>query len=288
MRALRAIGVVLGMCLLIVCTAFSQQLYITNESHSELQLLNLNTSTLTTIYTIGVGKEFEPDDLTLNAAGQLLYTIPNQGSLNLFDPTTGVNTVLTTGIPGARDLEIEPGGQTILIAGYADPAQIVRFNFSTGGKTVLITKLGTCDGIAYDGYGNLYAVANHNSIIQVNPSTGAIIATLVLEPHSGVNGGDGMTYDSYTGSIWFTHDGKTGKGLVQLPVSPTGITSTSTYTFYPFTGISSVDGIKSDGKGNLYIGAIFSALEYNIPTNTITRNIVVKGADGVSLIPGTN
>jgi sugar lactone lactonase YvrE len=287
MRVLRAIGVVLGMCLLLVCTAFSQQLYITNESHSELQLLNLNTSTLTTIYTIGVGKEFEPDDLTLNAAGQLLYTIPNQGSLNLFDPTTGVNTVLTTGIPGARDLEIEPGGQTILIAGYADPAQIVRFNFSTGAKTVLIKKLGTCDGIAYDEYGNLYAVADHNTIIQVNPSTGAIIATLVLEPHSGVNGGDGMTYDSYTRSIWFTHDGKTGKGVVQLPVSPTGITSTSTYTFYPFTGISSVDGLKSDGKGNLYIGAIFSALEYNIPTNTITRNIVVKGADGVSLIPGT-
>jgi hypothetical protein len=48
-----------------------------------------------------------------------------------------------------------------------------------------------------------------------------------------------------------------------------------------------VDGIKSDGKGNLYIGAIWSALVYNIPSNTITENIVVKGADGVGLVPGT-
>jgi len=47
------------------------------------------------------------------------------------------------------------------------------------------------------------------------------------------------------------------------------------------------DGIKSDGKGNLYIGAIHTVAVYNIPTNTVTRNIVVKGADGVSLVPGT-
>ena len=48
-----------------------------------------------------------------------------------------------------------------------------------------------------------------------------------------------------------------------------------------------MDGIKSDGNGNLYIGAIWTAAVYNIPTHTVTNDIVVKGADGVYPVPGT-
>ena len=94
-----------------------------------------------------------------------------------------------------------------------------------------------------------------------------------------------MTYDSYTGSLWATHDGTTGNGLLQIPVTAAGLGST--FSFYPTPGVSAPDGIKSDGKGNLYIGAIWTLAVYNIPTNTITQNVVVKGADGVSLVPGT-
>jgi len=72
----------------------------------------------------------------------------------------------------------------MLIASYA-PGEIFRYNFSTGALTLLTKKLGSCDGIKYDPYGNLYAVANHNTIVQINPTTGAIINTLVLEPHHG-------------------------------------------------------------------------------------------------------
>jgi hypothetical protein len=281
------------LALLISCSSFSAaqqlpQLYISSEGQSSLQLLDLNTSKLTTLYQIGA----KPDDLTLNAAGQLIYSVPNSGTVNLYDSSTGTNTTLVSGISGVRDLEIEAGGQSMLIAKYAAPAEIIRYNFSTGTTSVLVgkaAKVKTFDGLAYDVYGNLYAVANHNTIIQVDPVQGTILATLTLEPHVGVNGGDGLTYDSYTNSLWATHDGKTGKGLLQISISPTGFTSTtsSDFTFFPFTGIASVDGIKSDGKGNLYIGALWSALMYNIPTNTIVKNVVVKGADGVSLVPGT-
>jgi len=275
-------------CSVLAVAQQSPQLYISSEGQSSLQLLDLNTSTLTTLFEIGA----KPDDLTLNAAGQLIYSVPNSGTVNLYDPTTGANTTLVSGIGGVRDLTIEPGGQSMLIAKYAAPGEIVRYNFATGTTTVLVgkaAKVKTMDGIAYDGYGNLYAVANHNTIIQVDPVAGTILATLVLEPHLGVNGGDGLTYDSYTNSLWATHDGKTGKGLLQISVSPSGFTSTtsSDFTYFPFTKIASVDGIKSDGKGNLYIGALWSALVYNIPTGAITKNIVVKGADGVSLVPGT-
>lgn len=257
----------------------AQQLYISNEPQESLELLNLNTSQITTLYEIGA----DPDDLTLNSAGQLIYSVPSAGTVNLYDPHSKKNTTLVSGLKYARDLEIEPGGKTMLIAIYT--GQIVRFTFATGATTVLAKKLGTCDGIAYDQHGNLYAVANHNTIVQVSPVTGAILKTLVLEPHHGTNGGDGMTYDPYTHSLWASHDGTTGSGLLQIPVNASGFSSS--FSLFLTPGVHAPDGIKSDGKGNLYIGAIHTAAVYNIPTNAVTKNIVVKGADGVSLVPGT-
>lgn len=300
----RRLGLGFTFVLLTALSLSAQQLYISNEPKQSLQLLNLTTTPpkLTTLFTVGTGKL---DDLTVNAAGQLIYSVPSTGTVYLYDPTTGINTTLVTGLKYARDLEIEPGGQTMLIAIYS-PGAIVRFNFATGATTTLANlgaelkalgtcdgqpcpKTSTCDGIAYDPYGNLYAVANHNYIVQINPTTGAIVNTLFLEPAHGINGGDGMTYDSYTGSLWATHDGTTGDGLLQIPVTASGLGSTFSLFLTPALTASGSppDGIKSDGKGNLYIGAIHTAAVYNIPTNTITANVAVNGADGVSLVPGT-
>jgi hypothetical protein len=291
MKKLCGIGILLVLATATVTSLSAQQVYITNEGNAEIQLWDLSTNKLSTLYTIGVGKEYNPDDLTLNAAGQLIYSVFNAGTIDLYDPVAKTNTVLATGIAGAYDVEVEPGGQSMLIARHSAPAEIIRLTFSNNSTSVLLNgkplKITTMDGIAYDPFGNLYAVANHNTIIQINPTTGAVLNTLVLEVHNGVNGADGLTYDSYTGELWGTHDGKTlGSGLIEIPVSPSGGFAQG-YKFIPLPGIANVDGIKSDGKGNLYIGAIYSALQYNIPTNTITKSIVVKGADGVSLVPGT-
>jgi sugar lactone lactonase YvrE len=266
--------------LAITSAALAQQLYIANEPKQELELLNLNTGAISVLYKLTA----DLDDLVLNSQGQLIYSIPSLGQVDLFDATTGTNSILATGLKYARDLEIEPGGQTMLIAIYS-PGSIVRYNFSTGAQTTLIKHLGTCDGIKYDGYGNLYAVADHNTIIRIDPVAGTILQTLTLEPHSGVNGGDGMTYDTYTGELWTTHDGTTGYGVEEIFTNASGFTGA--FTLYPTPTVHAPDGIKSDGKGNLYIGAIHTVAVYNIPTNTVTQNIVVDGADGVSLVPGT-
>jgi sugar lactone lactonase YvrE len=278
----RGIGLLSVLVFAIHSVSTCQQLYISNEPKMSLQLLTLGTKPvqLTTLYLAAA----KLDDLTLNATGQLIYSMPSIGEVDLYDPTTGVNTPLVTGVKLARDLEIEPGGQSMLIASYS-PGSIVRFNFSTGTKTILTKRLGTCDGIAYDPYGNLYAVADHNTVVQIDPVSGAIIEALILEPHHGTNGGDGMTYDSYTNSLWVTHDGTTGNALVQIPISAAGLGST--FTVFPLQNVHAPDGIKSDGKGNLYIGSIWTVAVYNIPTNTVSQNIVVKGADGISLVPGT-
>ena len=283
MVTLRRTILVLTVVLLFTFISFGQQLYFANEGKKKLQLLDFSDNQITTLYDTA-GK---PDDLILNSAGQLIYSIPDLGQVNLFDPVAGQNTTLVSGLKFARDLEIEPGGQTMLIAIYS-PGNIVRFNFATGTTTVLLKNLGTCDGIKYDPYGNLYAVANHNTIIQIDPTTGVILDTLVLEPHQGINGGDGLTFDSYSTSLWTTHNGSTGLGLVQIPVTPSGLGSTFTY-FNQTSQLNGVapDGIKSDSQGNLYIGGIFKVFVYNIPSNEITDLVVTKGADGVSLVPGT-
>jgi sugar lactone lactonase YvrE len=271
----------------ISATAQLAQVYAAAEGPEELVQYDYATGHETILYnTVG-----RPDDLIVNSAGQLIYSVPTQGTVNLFDPTSGINTVLTN-IGGARDLIITPDGQNLMIAKVADPPSIYEYNFASGETTVFFPKtkgITSMDGLAFDVYGNFYAVASKNTIIQLNPQTGAILNTLVIEPHSGVNGADGLTYDSYSNSLWATHCGKIwGGGLLQIPVLPSGFASASPgFTFYPFTGIAAPDGIKSDGQGNLYIGAIWTAPVYNIPTNAVVTNPTVKGSDGVALVPGT-
>lgn len=272
--------------LMAVCPSLAQvQIYLTNEPGESLQVLNTGTKAITTLYNIGA----KPDDLILNSQGQLIYTVPSTGTVNLFDPTTSKNSVLATGPLYVRDLFIEPGGETMLVV-INSPGKIYRYNFSTGSFVMIAQKLGgTVDGVAYDVYGNLYAVVAHNTIKQINPTTGAILHTLTLEPKSGINGADGLTYDPYSGTLWASHAGTTGKGLIQILTVPQG--GFSGFNLYLFTSQlagTAPDGIKSDGKGNLYVGAIAKIFEYNIPTNTVTNLWSVKGgADGVSLVPGT-
>jgi len=289
MAAFRAMAMGLAIVLAgtISATAQLAQIYAASEGNSELVQYDYATKVETILHNT-VGK---PDDLIVNSAGQLIYSVPTQGTINLWDPKTGINTLLAN-VASARDLIITPDGLNLMIAHNVDPPSIDKYNFASGTVTVFFPKttgITSFDGLAFDPYGNFYAVASKNTIIQLNPQTGAILNTLVLEAHNGVNGADGLTYDSYSNSLWATHCGKTfGGGLLQIPVQASGFVSTSPgFTFYPFTGIEAPDGIKSDGQGNLYIGAIHTAPVWNIPTSTLTEDPTVKGADGVALVPGT-
>jgi sugar lactone lactonase YvrE len=266
------------------------QIYTSSEGAKPgLYQVNFSTGKLTTLYPTTA----KLDDMLVTPSGQIIYSIPSLGQVDMYTPSTGVNTILATGVGDARDLIITPNGQNLMMAGHTDPASIYQYNFASGKTTVFVPKtkgISNMDGLAYDVYGNFYAVENNNTIVQLNPTTGAVIATIVMEPHSGVNGADGLCYDSTTNSLWATHDGKTsplGFGLMQIPVQPSGFVSTSPgFTFHPWN-IGNTDGIKSDGKGNLYIGAIWTAEVYNIPTDTLVGSVVVKGSDGVGLVPGT-
>ena len=277
--------------LALVTGAAAQQVYATSESGMALDLVTLPSGTITKVFTTP-GK---PDSIVLNEQGQLIYSMSPQGTVAIYDPVAQTNTILLSGLKSPRDLLFDPGSNTSLLIAEYSIGTIIRYNFSTGTYVVLAKKLGSVDGIAYDPQGDLFAVANHNTVVQLDPNSGAVLKTLVLETHYKVNGGDGMVYDPYTQKLWVSHDGieaSTGtveSGFFEIPTDLSGFTLFQNDTLLnKSVAIPVPDGIVSDGKGNLYVGAgLHRLVVYNIPTDTVTLNPIVAGIDSLILVPGT-
>ena len=278
-------------------TSRAQEFYATSETTGQLELIDLPSKTMTTVYT-AAGK---PDSILINAQKQLIYDLSPQGILALYDPVTQTNTVLLTNLKSPRDLLFDvptacnpnANANTMLVAEYGI-GQIIRYDFTSGTSVNLGKQLGSAansfsvDGLAYDAQGNLFAVASHNTVVQLDPCTGDILKTLVLEPHYKVDGGDGMVYDPYSGQLWLSHDGSdNANGLIEVP------TDLSSFSLFQSGQIPVPDGIISDGKGNLYIGAGLQRLMvYNIPSDTLAvsspNSLLVPGIDSLALVPGTS
>jgi len=264
--------------------AMAQMLYATGESTQQLDLVNFGTGTVTNLSPIS-GR---PDDLVVNAQGQILYTVSSTGTLEMYDPTTQQITVLANfGKAGPRDLIIEPGGNTVLVSLYGS-GKLARYNVSTGAVTIFPTKrIGTTmDGLVYDPVGNLFAVVSRNLLCQLDPNTGAILQTVTLEPHYKTNGGDGIVYDPFTKNLWITHDGTLGNGLIEVPLTESNPPQLGTPIWLQTGNIRVPDGIVSDSAGNLYIGEGLQFLTlYNIASDTIVKRVKVKGIDSAVFVP---
>ncbi len=263
-----------------VCTSVAQLVYYTSEPGESIDLLNLSTGVAEKLLsTASISGKL--DSVIMNSQGQLIYSISVLGQIWLFDPVSQSNTILISNISYPRDMVIEPGGTTMLIALNAQ-GKIARYNSTTGAVTILSKSLGSVDGLVYAPNGDLYAVVYRNTVCQMDPVLGTKIKCIVLEPHYKTNGGDGMVYDPYSGQLWVSHDGTLGNGLIEIPLD------LSTFTLFQTGKILVPDGIVSDGKGNLYIGAgLTSAVVYNIPTDTIVKSVKAPGIDDLVLVPGT-
>jgi len=264
-----------------ICSSVGQEVYYTSEPGESINLLNLSTKVNQKLLsTASISGKL--DSVIMNSQGHLIYSITGLGQVWIFDPVTLSNTLLVGGLTGGpRDMVIEPGGNTMLIALNAQ-GKIARYNFTTGALTLLSRYLGSVDGIVYAPNGDLYAVVARNTVCQMDPVLGTKIKCIILEPHYKTNGGDGMVYDPYSGHLWVSHDGTLGNGLIEIPLD------LSTFTLFQTGKIQVPDGIVSDGKGNLYIGAgLWNVVEYNIPTDTIVKIVNAKGIDDLVLVPGT-
>jgi sugar lactone lactonase YvrE len=271
--------------ILLVSTSWAQTLYATGESVQKLFKVDMSTGDVTPLTSL-TGR---PDSLIVDSSGRILFTTGGSaGTVSRFDPSTGLVSVVASGLSYPRDLIFDPGQATILVSNFG-LGQIVRISLGTGTVTPLISKLGTVDGLAYDAAGHLFAVVGHHKqVIQINPSSGAILKTLtvITNPPYGWYGLDGLTYDSYTGRLWASDVGSgtncaSGANcLVEIP------TDLSSFTFFQAGAIPAPDGVVSDGKGSLFIGAGAAvALEYNIPTDTVVKTVKVPSIDDVALAP---
>lgn len=285
-NGLRKCLYILSLLVVFGSPVFGQMFYAASEPTQQLDQVNFTAGTMTDLYDIGD----KPDSLVVNTQGQIIYTVTHSGNLNLYDPKTGTNTVLTNfGTGGPRDMVFDPGGNTLLIALYTS-VQLARYDLTTGQVTIFPAKAQTLgsslDGLAYDPNGNLYAVVSHNTICQLDPNTGAVLQTLVLEPHNTVDGGDGMVYDPFTKNLWVSHDGTNGNGLIEIPLTESTPPVMGTPILLQTGNIHVPDGIISDGKGNLYIGEGLQYLtQYSIPSDTIVKRVPVPGIDSVAFAP---
>jgi hypothetical protein len=255
-------------------------LYATGEASQLLQEVNMTTGAVTVLANL----TNRPDSLILDSQGRLLYTTGGSGTgtVSMYDPSTKTVSVVLTGLSYPRDLIFDPGQTSLLVSNFG-LGQILRLNLSTGAVTTLLTGQGTVDGLAYDPAGQLFAVVNHHTqIVQLDPTSGAILKTLtVVTDHTvGYYGLDGLTYDSYTGDLWVSDVGTAANCLVEVPTDLSG------FTLFQVGNFPSPDGIISDGHGNLFVGAgLVAVIEYNIPTNTITKRVKVSTVDDVVMVP---
>ncbi len=277
---IRPAGLALALILCVVPRSWSQNLYATSEAAQQLVEVDMSTGGVTVLFnTLST-----PDSLIVDSSGRILYTTQKIGTVSIFDPSTGSNSMIVGGLSYPRDLIFDPGKASILVSNFGK-GEIDRVNLVTGTLTPLVTKLGTVDGLAYGPKGQLFAVINHHTqIAQINPTTGAIVKTLTVVTNHTVSyfGLDGLTYDPYTGHLWATDVGTGANCLVEIG---TGLT---TFKLHQVGNLPTPDGIVSDGHGNLYIGVnLAKVFAYNIPTDTITAKVKVKNVDDVALVPGS-
>jgi len=241
--------------------------FATNEPGGQIDRVDLTTNTVTPVLTVNAN----PDSLVFSGSN-ILFTEVLQGTLAQFNPMTNTVTPIATSFSQPRDLILDPGGASVLVADFV-ANQIDRVNLTTHAVTPLFTATTTSgiDGLAYDASGNLFAVLGGEQIAQINPVTGAILnTTTTFDGHL-----DGLTFDPSTGKLWV------GSGNGAIWEVPTSLT---TETSFP---AGSIDGLVADGNGHLFLANFgVNVQEFTIATSTLTDLTAVPGIDDLAPVVG--
>jgi hypothetical protein len=163
-----------------------------------------------------------------------------------------------------QDLALEPGGTSVLVS-TTDNGQIFRIDLGTNAVSLVSSPGAGLRGITYDNAGNLFAVVTGNVVEQIDPTTGAVLNSLAVG-----GGTDGITFDPFTGNLFVAQ----GSNILELPTS---LASTTSFT----CGVCSfIDGLESDGNGNIDLAdsSAGNIAQYNITGNTFA---VVAGTPGI-------
>jgi len=258
--------------------ASAEDLYATSISGSKINKVDTNTQAVTTL----VNTPSAADSLVFDSAGRIIYTQLYTGELRRYDPFTSTDTLIATGFIEPADLALEPGGNTVLVSEYLG-GKIDRVDLTTDAVTTLLSPGGTPEGLIYDASGRLFANLGNRFggptgkyVAQIDPVTGAILAT-----SSGMDSLDGLTFDPFTGMLFASS--LFSNGVVEI--DPNNLNSVSTHFF---GSLNLPDGITSDGAGNIWIASAGDShiYQYNLGANTLTQNAFVTGLDDLAPASG--
>lgn len=146
--------------------------------------------------------------------------------------------------------------------------------------------MGNPEGLAYDGtklfanIGYRYGGATGKEVAQIDPVTGAILAT-----SPGLNSLDGLTYDPYSGLLYAS----SLFGNLVYSIDPNNLNNVQIATG---TGIlPGPDGITTDGIGNIFVASSASdgdshIYQLNLNTHALTQETLVNGLDDIAPASG--
>jgi streptogramin lyase len=211
--------------------------------------------------------------MIFNGPNTIIYTQVVNSQIDIFNTLTSTNSVLATGFAQPRDLVLDPSGTTLVVSDFLS-GTIDRVVIATGVTTVLSHPGGTPDGLAYDGKGDLFVVINRDQIVQIDPTTGAVLAkSKVFDGNL-----DGLTFDTFSGKLWVASE---NGGIFSVT------TDLGTVTGFTGPAGTSFDGIEGNGLGSLFL-ANFGAnvYQFTIASGTFTSETAVPGIDDLAPIVG--
>ncbi len=252
-------------------------LYATSISTNTIYTVDTATHAITPYLNVGVNL----DSIFFDPSGRLVYSELNNGRVQAHNPANNTTVTLASGLTAPIDMALEPNGTSFLVSNSTNA--LVRISLA-GGVLGSINVGLRPDGIIYDPSGHLFVnlstgfTANNSSVRQIDPVTGAVIATT---GNTGVFL-DGLTYDSFSGFL-YASDYNNGR-IVRI--NP----NTMAFSFLTPLGaaLSQPDGITSDGMGKLYLASRGNAhvIEYDIATNTATNLGTINGLDDLAPASG--
>lgn len=265
--------------------------YWTNLSGNQINQYDVTTSTNTVIDNTppGLGN---PDSLIFSGANIVYSEFTRNccsgtpGSVRMLSPGQlgGVDTQVASGFSNESvDLTLDPASlgfshPTVLLSDRNDEAGgagfIQRIDLVTGASTPLAA-LTYVDGTAYKGtslYVNAGALGSQK-VMQINPLTGAIINA--GDPSFGASFLDGLTYDPVSNLLYAANG-----GCLQT-FNPTTLVAGACVGSF-----STIDGVETDGHGDILVAEVDAVGIYNIASNTSNTLFSAPGIDDIAPVFG--
>jgi len=270
----RPFALIITVAMLLALTASASATSLVGTDNANGKLLYLTTpKTNFTMFTT----EAQPTGIVVGPFQQIIYAVSATGQVHLFNPYNDTDTLLVSGLTTPLDVVMDPGCKSFLIS---DPGanKIYRFTF-TGNVLSTFYSGDNIRGIVYDTSGNLFANdLTLNAVVQF--TTGGII-TNQSPSSSPLTAADGLTYDAKTRNLFATSS--TAQVIYQITDSLLTVTTIS------FAHGPVLEGISSDGQGDLYVvggtGTSNVLYEYTVSTGTTKTLNSAGGLDRVALVP---